>query len=218
MLRPSFRAPPRFSTRTVPQPQAVVALATIKCSSAFDEKSGLAINPPGMTCVYRKSDSAISAVGCRSSHIGRWKLDCLAGHVGLELRNVDANYPFERSHRFAGIQPNSGFGDYSRLSCGGWREQLVVLAAYRAGSVGFAEHGLRPSRTETGSAARLEGFRPSHCRVWSSRFLSAARRSRWPSSDQPGCLGARKRAVFRSRNKRRDRNRAGTCAPWRSSP
>jgi hypothetical protein len=33
-----------------------------------------------------------------------------------DLRNVDTNYPFERSHRFAGIQPNSGFGDYSRLS------------------------------------------------------------------------------------------------------
>jgi hypothetical protein len=29
---------------------------------------------------------------------------CLAGHVRLELRNVVANYPFERSHRFAGIQ------------------------------------------------------------------------------------------------------------------
>jgi hypothetical protein len=25
MLRPSFRAPPRLSTRTVPQPQAVVS-------------------------------------------------------------------------------------------------------------------------------------------------------------------------------------------------
>ena len=24
-----------------------------------------------------------------------------------DLRNVGANYPFERSHRFAGIQPNS---------------------------------------------------------------------------------------------------------------
>ena len=42
---------------------------------------------------------------------------CVAGHVGLELRNVDANYPFERSHKFAGIQPNSGHGDHSRLSC-----------------------------------------------------------------------------------------------------
>ncbi len=28
--------------------------------------------------------------------------DWLAGHIGLELRNVVANYPFERSHRFAG--------------------------------------------------------------------------------------------------------------------
>jgi hypothetical protein len=44
--------------------------------------------------------------------------DCLAGHVRLELRNVAANYPFERSLRFPGIQPNSGNGDYSRLSCG----------------------------------------------------------------------------------------------------
>jgi len=34
-----------------------------------------------------------------------------------DLRNVDANYLFERAHRFAGIQRNSGFGDYSRLSC-----------------------------------------------------------------------------------------------------
>src|SRR6516225_11475625 len=29
---------------------------------------------------------------------------CLAGHVGLELRNVAANYPFETSHRFSGDQ------------------------------------------------------------------------------------------------------------------
>src|SRR5215471_10059030 len=44
--------------------------------------------------------------------------DCLAGVGGLELRNVVAKYPFERSHRFPGIQPNSGHRDYSRLSCG----------------------------------------------------------------------------------------------------
>jgi hypothetical protein len=42
----------------------------------------------------------------------------MAGHAGLELRNVDANYLFETSHRFLGIRPNFGFGDYSRLSCG----------------------------------------------------------------------------------------------------
>jgi hypothetical protein len=35
-----------------------------------------------------------------------------------DLKNVGANYPFESSHRFPGIQPNSGLGDYSRLSCG----------------------------------------------------------------------------------------------------
>jgi hypothetical protein len=35
-----------------------------------------------------------------------------------DLRNVAANYPFERSHRFAGIPPNSGHRDHSRLSCG----------------------------------------------------------------------------------------------------
>src|SRR5262249_62297407 len=28
--------------------------------------------------------------------------DCVAGHVGLELRNVGKNYPFERSRRFPG--------------------------------------------------------------------------------------------------------------------
>jgi hypothetical protein len=38
--------------------------------------------------------------------------------VGLELRNVVANYHFERSHRFAGIQPNPDLIDHSRLSCG----------------------------------------------------------------------------------------------------
>jgi non-homologous end joining protein Ku len=30
--------------------------------------------------------------------------DCVAGVEGLELRNVDANYVFEKSHRFVGIR------------------------------------------------------------------------------------------------------------------
>ena len=38
--------------------------------------------------------------------------DCLAGHAGLELRNVVANYPFESSRRFPGIDSNSGHRDY----------------------------------------------------------------------------------------------------------
>src|SRR5262245_17974854 len=37
------------------------------------------------------------------------------GTVGLELTNVGANYPFERSRKFPGIQPNSGNGDCSRF-------------------------------------------------------------------------------------------------------
>ncbi len=49
-----------------------------------------------------------------------WALetDCVAGHVRLELRNVGANYPFEKSRRFPAIQPNLVTGDGSRLSCG----------------------------------------------------------------------------------------------------
>src|SRR5262245_61114703 len=35
-LRPSPHAPPHFSIPTVPRPQAVVPLATIKCSSAIE--------------------------------------------------------------------------------------------------------------------------------------------------------------------------------------
>ena len=48
----------------------------------------------------------------------------MAGHVRFELRNVVANYAFEKSRRFAGNQPNSGHGDHSRLSCGAGDTQL----------------------------------------------------------------------------------------------
>jgi len=34
------------------------------------------------------------------------------------LRNVGDNYPFESSRGFPGAQPNSGYRDHSRLSCG----------------------------------------------------------------------------------------------------
>jgi hypothetical protein len=49
--------------------------------------------------------------------IERPRPDCVAEHVRLELRNVAANYPFERSQIFPGIQPNPSYRDYSRLSC-----------------------------------------------------------------------------------------------------
>src|SRR6266540_7329942 len=52
------------------------------------------------------------------SRVRWWRRDCVAGVVGLELRNVGANYPFEKSRRFPAIQPNLVTGDGSRLSCG----------------------------------------------------------------------------------------------------
>src|SRR5215470_11677347 len=41
-----------------------------------------------------------------------------------DLRNVVANYPFERSRGFPGSEPNSGHGDHSRLSCSAGDTQL----------------------------------------------------------------------------------------------
>ena len=105
-----------------------------------DRLCALARCAHGRTRLYRGRAAAAANAGLRASVItkpsslvgsaclaifevltaarkSRWRPDCLAGHVGLELRNVDANYPFERSHKFAGIQPNSGHGDHSRLSC-----------------------------------------------------------------------------------------------------
>src|SRR5262249_23842222 len=47
--------------------------------------------------------------------------DWLAGVGGLALRDDVAKYPFERSHRFPVIQPNSDRRDYLRSSCDGGR-------------------------------------------------------------------------------------------------
>src|SRR5262249_222042 len=58
------------------------------------------------------------------SNVSWWRPDCLAGHVRFELRNVVANYAFEKSRRFPGNQPNSGHGDRARLSCGTGDTQL----------------------------------------------------------------------------------------------
>src|SRR5262249_25496357 len=56
--------------------------------------------------------------------VRRWRPDCVAGHIGLELKNVGANYPFEKRRRFRAIEPNSGHRDCSPLSCGGGETQL----------------------------------------------------------------------------------------------
>jgi hypothetical protein len=64
---------------------------------------------------------------------GSQRPDWLAGHVRLDLRNVAAKYPFERSHGFPGIQPNSGRRGYLRLSCGAGETQLGPNARISAG-------------------------------------------------------------------------------------
>ena len=67
----------------------------------------------------RRSHAGAGGPGCALAR------DRLRGWaLGLELRNVVANYAFEKSRRFAGNQPNSGHGDHSRLSCGAGDTQL----------------------------------------------------------------------------------------------
>jgi hypothetical protein len=74
--------------------------------------------------ILQRAANTGKEVSTRSALVRALGTDCLAGVGGLELRNVDADYLFERSHGFAGIEPNSGFGDYSRLSCGVGDTQL----------------------------------------------------------------------------------------------
>jgi hypothetical protein len=69
--------------------------------------------------------------------------DCMAGHVRFELRNVAKNYLFERSHKFPGIQPNSGRRDYSRLSCGVAETQQLALSLERGGTTAARPPGTR---------------------------------------------------------------------------
>jgi hypothetical protein len=74
----------------------------------------------------------------------------VAGHVRFELRNVAANYLFERSHKFPGIQPNSGRRDYSRLSCGVAEMQLGPSARISAAFLAraLAHRGASPTLQE----------------------------------------------------------------------
>jgi uncharacterized protein len=67
----------------------------------------------------------------------------VAGHVRFEFRNVAKNYLFERSHKFPGIQPNSGRRDYSRLSCGVAETQQLALSVEREGTTAARPPGTR---------------------------------------------------------------------------
>jgi hypothetical protein len=79
----------------------------------------------------------------------------MAGHVRFELRNVVAKYPFERSHSFPVIQPNSGHGDYSRSSCDGGRRSSGLSARISAGCLRgrFKQTASLIERYATGASA-----------------------------------------------------------------
>ncbi len=77
-------------------------------------------------------------------------------HVRLELRNVVANHPFERSHRFAEIQPNSSYQDHSRLSCGLGRCSSGLMPGSRQ-----ATEGLWATEAATAAARRIASM-PTH--------------------------------------------------------
>jgi hypothetical protein len=61
-------------------------MATLSYSGIFGDNSG----------------GADPRVSPRAAHDPQ-RRDCVAGHVRLELRNVVANYLFEKPHRFPGI-------------------------------------------------------------------------------------------------------------------
>ena len=92
----------------------------------------------------------------RAAHLR--ETDCVAGHVGLELRNVDINYPFERSHRFAGIQPYSGFGDHSRLSCSVGLKSVFLSA--RPIVLSLARSSMPSSTTLFSNSRKVQRARP----------------------------------------------------------
>jgi len=87
----------------------------------------------------------------------------VAGHVGLELRNVVANYLFESSRRFAGSKPNSGHSDHSHLSCGAGGTQLGPGASIPRAS----------SRTRWSSICIAEKCAGRPARPARSRFFCA---------------------------------------------
>ena len=126
--------------------------------------------------------------------------DCVAGVRGLELRNVDANYLFERSHRFAGIQPNSGFGDYSRLSCRTGDTQLgagFCRDLQQAFCTDVGHHVASPRRHELAAISfdqkmicRRRAIQQYHCSLCAGLFPPRERlcwhgQRAWPACSSP---------------------------------
>ena len=107
---------PTHQAILAPRQDCVVPVTYARRASEVSERVALPSSPATTRGFF--PTQCVQRAGIRCWAAGPRRPDCVAGVGGLELRNVDANYLFERSHRFAGIQPNSGFGDYLRLSCG----------------------------------------------------------------------------------------------------
>src|SRR2546430_2403053 len=85
---------------------------------------------PGPASFIRGPKSALPSNPRGGGRVPEWgPLGSVRGALSNErpyrdLENVVAKYPFERPHKFPGIQPNSGHRDYSRLSCRAGEMQL----------------------------------------------------------------------------------------------
>jgi len=117
---------------------------------------------------------ALSASKCDlarlRSNVSRWRPDCLAGVVGFELRNVGANYPFEKSLRFLGS---------SRILA---TETIRVLSC----AVGIRSSGLVPgSRQACRQVRPTTRSRRRPGRPGRHRCRAAARHPRRPLSRSP---------------------------------
>jgi hypothetical protein len=138
-------------------------------------------------CVYF-GEIIIAAPGATAPD-ERAETDSVAGHVRFELRNVVANYPFEKSRRFAAIQPNFGHGDYSRLSCSNGDTQLGAAKAgfcrdlQQALYTDLGHHAASPRRHELAAISfdqkmiRWRQSQQHHCSVCAG--LAAQRERVW---------------------------------------
>ena len=109
----------------------------------------------------------------------------MAGHVGLELRNVVANYPFESLRGFPGSEPNSGQGDHSRLSCS------AGIRSSGLGSAGIFSQ--RSARTLAIMRRRREGT--NWPRSLSIRRWSGGGKAAQSSAASPSQMGRDRRSL-----------------------
>ena len=128
-----------------------------------------------------------------AQHNDPQRRDCLPGHVRFELRNVVANYLFERSHRFAGIQPNSGQGDPSRLSCSAGDTQLgagFCRDLQQAFCTGVGHHAASPRSHEL-DANRVE------CRAFFEvPYMSHRERTAWLGREDSNLRMAESKSTY----------------------